>query len=76
MRKTGALLRSPTNPGTYCVHIRLSGGEWARLEFSDQGMAQREYDRVRGISVYGERWVETITLERLNATTTPGTVDQ
>lgn len=52
-------------PDYWQIRITMRGGAWADLRFSEKASAQTEYNRIRGTSIFGERWIDTIELNEV-----------
>lgn len=61
------LLSDATKPATWLIKISLPGNHWAELAFSQRELAQAEYNRIRGTSIYGGQWITEISISEQTA---------
>jgi len=62
-----ALLTDPGKPHTWTVKITLGKENWAEMQFSQKEVALGEYNRIKGLGVFGGQWIDSITInEQVN----------
>jgi hypothetical protein len=58
-----ALLTNPAKPHAWVIKITLGKENWTEMRFNQKELALSEYNRIKGMGIFGGQWIDSITID-------------